>query len=46
MGVGVYHGVTFNFGPAKVYSPAILRHSSLMTKIYGLLQLIFMCTFT
>ena len=24
-GVGVYHGVTFNFGPAKVCSPAIFE---------------------
>ena len=36
----MYHGVTFNFGPAKVCSPDILRNFGLMTKIYGLLQLI------
>ena len=42
--------VTFNFGSAKVCSPAIyetsLKDLSLMTKIYGLLQLIIICTFT
>ena len=25
MGVGVHHGVTFNFGSAKMYSPAIFE---------------------
>ena len=25
MGVGVYHGVTFNFDPAKVCTPAIFE---------------------
>ena len=35
-----YHGVTFNFGSAKVCSPAYFRHVSLMTNISGLLQLI------
>ena len=43
--VGVHHGVTFNLGSAKVCSP-YLRHLSLMTKIYGLLQLFIICTFT
>ena len=40
----MHHGVMFNFGSAKVCSPAIfetcLRH---VTKIYGLLQLIIIC---
>ena len=30
----MHHGVTFNFGSAKVCSPAILRHFFLMTKIH------------
>ena len=42
----MHYGVTFNFGSVKVCSPAIFETSSLMTKIYGLLQLIVMCTFT
>ena len=29
----MHYGVTFNFGPAKVYSSAILRHVSLITNI-------------
>ena len=32
----MHHGVTFNFGSAKVCSPAIFE-TSFMTKIYGLL---------
>ena len=46
MGVGVHHGVTFNFGPAKVCSPAIFETCFSYDKEYGLLQLIIICTFT
>ena len=42
----MHHGLTFNFGSAKVCSPARFeRHVSLMTKIDRLLQLISICTF-
>ena len=37
----MHHSVTFNFGSAKVCSPAIFNF---MTKMYGLLQLIIICT--
>ena len=40
-------GVIFNFGSAKVCSPAIFETCLRdVTKIYGLLQLIIICTFT
>ena len=38
------HGVSCNLGSAKVCSPAIFD-ISLMTMMYGLLQLITVCTF-
>ena len=40
------HGMTFNLGSAKVYLPAIFENISLITKIYRLLELIILCTFT
>ena len=36
----MHHDVTFNFGSAKCVHLPYLRHLSLMTKVYGLLQLI------
>ena len=44
----MHHGVTFNFGSAKVCSPTIFETSFSYDKkkIYGLLQLIVICTFT
>ena len=36
----MHNGLTFNFGSAKVCSPANFRYVSLKTKVYGLLQLI------
>ena len=41
----MHHGVTFNFGFAKVGSPAIFETSYIRTKMYGLLQMIIICTF-
>ena len=43
-GVGVYHGLTFNFGSAKVCSPTIFE--TCFSYIYGLVQLIIICTLT
>ena len=42
----MHHGVTFNFGSAKVCSPAIFETCFSYVKIYGLLQLSIICTFT
>ena len=39
-GAGVHHGVTLTLAQPKCVPLQYLRHSSLMTKIYGLLQLI------
>ena len=44
-GVGVHHGLTC-FPLLKCVHLLYLRHLSLMTKMYGLLQLIIICTFT
>ena len=42
----MHHGVTFNMALQKCIHLPYLIHSSLMTKVYGLLQLIIVCTFT
>ena len=36
----MHHGVTFQFGSAKVCLPVIFETCLFITKIYGLLQLI------
>ena len=43
--VCVHQGVTF-FALPNCVQLTYLRHLSLMTKIYGLLQLIIICSFT
>ena len=40
----MYHGVTLTLALSKRVHLPYLRHLSLMTKIYGLLQLIIICT--
>ena len=40
------HGINYNLGPAKVFSPAIFENISLVIKIYGLLPLIVICAST
>ena len=40
------HVVTINLGSALVFHLPYLTHISLITKKYGLLQLIIVCTFT